>query len=51
MHLSPAHRGAHATDCPAAERIHREGLSLPCSVGISGAEIEQVVSAIGMITR
>lgn len=46
MHLSPAHRGSHATDCSVAERIHREGLSLPCSVGISGAEIEQVVAVI-----
>ena len=46
MHLSPAHRGSYATDCTVAERLNREGLSLPCSVGISDAEIEQVVSVI-----
>jgi perosamine synthetase len=46
MHLSPAHRGSYATDCTVAERLYQEGLSIPCSVGISSAEIEQVVSAI-----
>lgn len=49
MHLSPAHRGAYATDCSVAERLYREALSLPCSVGISGAEIGRVVSAITSI--
>jgi len=51
MHLSPAHRGSYATDCTVSERLNRDGLSLPCSVGISDSEREQVVSAIGMITR
>jgi perosamine synthetase len=46
MHLSPAHRGSYATDCTVAGRIYHEALSIPCSVGISSAEMEQVVSAI-----
>ena len=46
LHLSPAHRGSYATECSVAERIHRESLSLPCSVGISDLEIERVISAI-----
>jgi len=51
MHLSPAHRGSYATDCAVAERLNRDGLSLPCSVGIPDSEIEHVISAIAMISR
>jgi len=51
MHLSPAHRGSYATDCTVAERLYHEALSIPCSVGISSAEIEQVVSAIADVNE
>lgn len=51
MHLSPAHRGSYATDCSVAERLYRDALSLPCSVGISEAEIGRVVSAIAAPDR
>ncbi|MEW6719246.1 MAG: LegC family aminotransferase [Thermodesulfobacteriota bacterium] len=46
MHLSPAHRGSWTTDCAVSARLYRDALSLPCSVGISPAEIERVVAAI-----
>lgn len=35
MHLSPAQRNAFATDCAIAERLNRQSLSLPCSVGLT----------------
>ena len=34
MHLSPAHLESEPDDCPVAGRLYREGLSLPCSVGL-----------------
>jgi dTDP-4-amino-4,6-dideoxygalactose transaminase len=46
LHLSAAHRGAYAVDCSVAERLHRQALSLPCSVGLSGAEQTMVVAAL-----
>jgi len=35
LHCSRAHDGAYAVDCTTAERLHRDGLSLPSSVGLS----------------
>jgi perosamine synthetase len=46
LHLSAAHRGAFATDCSVAERLHRQALSLPCSVGLSGDAQTRVVAAL-----
>jgi perosamine synthetase len=46
MHLSPAHRGSYATDCSVAERLHRQAISLPCSVGIKDEERKRVVKAL-----
>jgi perosamine synthetase len=46
MHLSPAHRGAFATDCSVAELLNRQCLSLPCSVGLGDAERERVASVV-----
>jgi perosamine synthetase len=43
MHLSPAHRGAFFSDCSIAERLNRECLSLPCSVGLEEVERKRVV--------
>jgi perosamine synthetase len=45
-HLSPAHRGAYAGDCTVAEKLNREGVSLPCSVGLSGSQQEQVLEVL-----
>jgi perosamine synthetase len=46
MHLSPAHRGAFATDCSVSERLNRWALSLPCTAGITRADRDRVVSAV-----
>ena len=48
MHLSPAHKGAFSTDCSVAEKLNRQALSVPCSVGLSNGEQQKV---IGMIVR
>ena len=46
LHLSAAHRGAFAGDCSVAERLHRQALSLPCSVGLTSDAQTMVVSAL-----
>jgi len=45
-HLSPAHRGAFATDGSVAERLNRDALSLPCSVGLAPDAQARVIEAI-----
>jgi len=45
-HLSPAHQGMRATDCSVAERLNREALSLPCSVGLREADQLRVIESI-----
>jgi len=45
MHLSPAHRGTQATDCTVAERLNRDAISLPCSVGLSEEAQKSVIEA------
>lgn len=49
LHLSPAQRGAHHEDCSVAERLNRDALSLPCSVGLSPDEQEWVVRQIAAL--
>jgi perosamine synthetase len=54
IHLSAPHRTEPPADCPVAETLHREGLSLPCSVGLSREDQETVfrtIAAIGQETR
>ena len=46
MHLSPAHHGSYATDCSVAERLNRQAISLPCSVGIKEEERMRVVKSV-----
>jgi len=46
MHLSPAHRSALATDCSVAERLNRDAISLPCSVGLSEEAQKKVIEAL-----
>lgn len=46
IHLSPAYRGSQQTDCSVAESLNRRALSLPCSVGLTDAEQDRVLSAI-----
>ncbi len=46
MHMSPAHKGSLATDCSVADRLYRDGLSIPCSVGLSGPNQERVIETL-----
>lgn len=46
LHCSPAHAGWVQNDCPIAEKICRNSLCLPCSVGITEGEIARVVHII-----
>jgi len=46
MHLSPAHRGAFASDCSVAERLNRMAISLPCSAGLTCEEQQRVIERI-----
>lgn len=45
-HLSPAHRGAYVTDCSTAEKLNRDALSLPSSVGLKPHEVNRVIEGI-----
>jgi perosamine synthetase len=46
MHRSRAHAGERSFGGEVADRIHRDALSLPSSVGLTSLELETVVSAI-----
>ena len=46
IHLSPAHRGKRATDCTIAERLNRNAISLPCSVGLRESDQQRVIELI-----
>lgn len=46
IHMSPAHTPNRALALPVAERLTRQGLSLPCSVSLSELEQERVLSAL-----
>jgi perosamine synthetase len=45
MHLSPAYADLNPNDCPVANQLYREGLSLPCSVGM-GESQHRVIGAL-----
>jgi len=45
-HLSLAHADAFAMPCPVAERLKREAISLPCSVGLTDEQQQRVIQAI-----
>jgi perosamine synthetase len=46
LHLSPAHSGSQSYRCDTAERLYRDGLSLPCSPGLDEATQDRVSQAI-----
>jgi perosamine synthetase len=50
LHLSPAHKCAGAMSCPKSEALYRDALSLPCSVGLSQADLDRVVEVLRMST-
>jgi perosamine synthetase len=46
LHRSPAHSGATALGAEVAERLNRQALSLPCSVGLSRDDQRRVIDEI-----
>jgi perosamine synthetase len=46
LHRSAAHADACQTDCSVAERLNREALSLPCSVGLTPAMQDEVIERL-----
>ena len=38
IHISPAHADLNNPDCPVADRLYQECLSLPCSVGLGDSQ-------------
>lgn len=49
MHLSPAHPGMRATDCSVSERLNRDAISLPCSVGLANADQQRVITLLSAV--
>lgn len=45
-HRSPAHAGAQAYQCKVADRLNREALSLPCSIGLTADQQTRVIEHI-----
>jgi perosamine synthetase len=46
VHLSKAHTGSYVGDCSVAEKLNREAVSLPCSVGLKDPEQQRVLQCI-----
>ena len=46
LHLSTAHRGAFATECSTSERLYRDALTLPSSVGLTPTDQRRVIDAV-----
>ena len=46
IHQSPAHASDNVAAMPVAEQLARQGLSLPCSVGLTESEQDRVISAL-----
>ncbi len=51
MHRSPAHRGERAFGGDVADRLCRDALSLPSSVGLTAPQLEAVVATIRSAAR
>jgi perosamine synthetase len=46
IHLSKALAECGSFDCPVAEQLNREALSLPCSVGITDEDLQAVIAVL-----
>jgi perosamine synthetase len=46
LHLSKPHADCQAFDCQIAERLNREAISLPCSVGLTMTDQERVIEVL-----
>jgi perosamine synthetase len=51
LHLSPAYRDACNLGGRVAEKVHREALSLPCSVGLTESDQARVIEAVRAACR
>jgi perosamine synthetase len=51
LHRSAAHPGAQACQSGVADRLNRDALSLPSSVGLTAADQETVIQAIAELSR
>jgi len=49
IHQSKAHAGAYAIECPVAEQLNRDALSLPCSVGLTYDQQARVIESLAAI--
>lgn len=49
IHMSPAHNGSEAIQSGVAERLYRDALSLPCSVGLEPESQQRVLSALASL--
>jgi dTDP-4-amino-4,6-dideoxygalactose transaminase len=47
LHRSPAHAGSQSYRVEVADRLYRESLSLPCSVGLTPVQQHAVIDAAG----
>lgn len=46
MHRSPVHKSPDNPACPKADRLQAEGLSLPCSVDMTAAQLDRVIETL-----
>jgi len=46
LHRSRAFADCETFDCPVADRLNREAISLPCSVGIAQEDVMRVIDAV-----
>jgi perosamine synthetase len=46
MHCSPAHDASSSPACPRAEELHRQAISLPCSVGLTARDQDRVIETV-----
>jgi perosamine synthetase len=51
LHCSPAHKGARAIQSGVADRLNRDALSLPSSVGLTSTELQSVVTAVAGLSQ
>ena len=46
LHQSKAHNGSQSYRCQVSEALHRDALSLPCSVGLTQSEQQRVIGTL-----
>jgi perosamine synthetase len=47
VHRSPAHDASNSPECPVADLLNSQAISLPCSVGLTPADQDRVIETIG----